>query len=251
MQCAIDKLSMNKQGWVTSQLDALSYAAEHCSPARCRSSTGVDCLTPKVLLFIASGLNSPSFIAECTYFQNLGLSAAEITCASYDDLSSRVYFNLDQSFDLGRSPQGISHSSTCHKYFCSFLDVGLGFWNWKWFSEEVTHSSTSYKIVVSCYLLSDQGFYTGFNFHWSAVRVHRTASLYIVSTTPKFAHISPVLKAVHWLKIEQRIQYKVASLKYKVLQSEHPSSFHSLLNVQSFRTTRSSVIVTLQRPSVC
>jgi len=38
-----------------------------------------------------------------------------------------------------------------------------------------------------------------------------------VYKTPKFAHISPVLKSLHWLKIEQRIQYKVASLTYKVL----------------------------------
>jgi len=35
-----------------------------------------------------------------------------------------------------------------------------------------------------------------------------------------------------------------------VLQSEQPSYLHSLLNVQSYRTTRSSVIITLQRPSV-
>jgi len=71
-----------------------------------------------------------------------------------------------------------------------------------------------------------------------------------VSKTPKFAHISPVLKSLHWLKIEQRIQYKVASITYKVLQSKQPSYLHCLLNVQSNRTTRSSNVITLQRPSV-
>jgi len=74
-----------------------------------------------------------------------------------------------------------------------------------------------------------------------------------VSKTPKFAHISPVLKSFHWLNIEQRIQYKVAFITYKVLQSvnqNNPSYLHGLLNVQSHRTTRSSVIITLQRPSV-
>jgi len=70
------------------------------------------------------------------------------------------------------------------------------------------------------------------------------------ATTPKFARITPVLKSLHWLKIEQRIQYKVASITYKVLQSEQPSYLHSLLNVQSNRTTRSSDIITLKRPSV-
>jgi len=71
-----------------------------------------------------------------------------------------------------------------------------------------------------------------------------------VSKTPKFAHIIPVLKSLHWLKIEQSVQYKVASITYKVLQSEQPSYLYSLLNVQSNRTTRSSDIITLQHPSV-
>jgi len=60
----------------------------------------------------------------------------------------------------------------------------------------------------------------------------------------------PVLKSLHWLKIEQRIQYKVACITYKVLQSEQPSYLHSLLSVQSNRTIRSSDISTLRRPSV-
>jgi len=61
-----------------------------------------------------------------------------------------------------------------------------------------------------------------------------------VSKTSKFAHIcpSPVLKSLHWLEIEQRIHYKVASITYKVLQSEQLTyiiSMHNLLNVQSNR----------------
>jgi len=52
-----------------------------------------------------------------------------------------------------------------------------------------------------------------------------------VSKTPKFAHITPVLKSLLWLKMEQRIQYKVASMTYEVLQSEQPSYLHSLLSV--------------------
>jgi len=58
------------------------------------------------------------------------------------------------------------------------------------------------------------------------------SSAWAVSKTPKFAHITPVLKFRHRLKIEQRIQYKVASITYVVLQSEKPY-LHSLLNVQS------------------
>jgi len=70
------------------------------------------------------------------------------------------------------------------------------------------------------------------------------------SKVPKFAHITPVLKSLHWLKLEQRTQYKVTSITYKVLQPEQPYYIHNLLNVQSNRTTHSSDVITLQRPSV-
>ena len=36
-----------------------------------------------------------------------------------------------------------------------------------------------------------------------------------VSQTPRFTHISPVLKSLHWLKIDQRIHYKILSITYK------------------------------------
>src|SRR6218665_2727299 len=41
--------------------------------------------------------------------------------------------------------------------------------------------------------------------------------------TPKHHHITPVLKKLHWLKIPQRIEYKVISLTYNTLQSSQPS----------------------------
>ena len=72
-----------------------------------------------------------------------------------------------------------------------------------------------------------------------------------VSKTPKFSHITPVLKSLHWLKIEQRIQYKVISITYKTLQSNEPTYLRELLHTEGNRNTRSSDSVTLQRPSVC
>ena len=43
-----------------------------------------------------------------------------------------------------------------------------------------------------------------------------------VTKTPKFHHITPILKSLHWLKINERIQYKVLSLTYKSLQTGKP-----------------------------
>lgn len=71
-----------------------------------------------------------------------------------------------------------------------------------------------------------------------------------VSKTPRFSRISPILKSLHWLKIDQRIQYKVLSLTYKTLQSQKPSYLYNLLNLQANTPTRSSTVITLQRPPV-
>jgi HEPN domain-containing protein len=70
-----------------------------------------------------------------------------------------------------------------------------------------------------------------------------------VTKTPKYHHITPILKSLHWLKIEQRIQYKVLSLTHKSLQSGQPSYLRSLLSLKSNRITRSSSLITLNRPS--
>jgi len=66
--------------------------------------------------------------------------------------------------------------------------------------------------------------------------------------TPKFHHISPVLKSLHWLKIDQRIDYKIISLTYKALQNHQPRYLRSRL-VVSNHNTRSSSVLTLLRPA--
>ena len=62
-------------------------------------------------------------------------------------------------------------------------------------------------------------------------------------------HITPHLKSLHWLKITQRIPYKIISLTYKSLQFKQLSSILDLLKIQPTHSTRSSTVVTLQRPS--
>jgi hypothetical protein len=52
--------------------------------------------------------------------------------------------------------------------------------------------------------------------------------------TPKFHHISPILKSIYWLKINERIQHKVLSVTYKTLHFGHPSYLHSLLSLKLF-----------------
>ena len=65
----------------------------------------------------------------------------------------------------------------------------------------------------------------------------------------KFSHTTPLLKSLHWLKIKERIQYKILSLTYKILMNLAPDYLSSLISVQKPGVTRSSDVITLQWPS--
>ena len=66
---------------------------------------------------------------------------------------------------------------------------------------------------------------------------------------PKSSHITPILRSLHWLKINERIGYKLLSLTYRVRTTSQPDYLHNLISVQSTGRTRSSSLVTLARPS--
>jgi hypothetical protein len=54
---------------------------------------------------------------------------------------------------------------------------------------------------------------------------------------------------LHWLKIPQRIKYKIASLTYKTLFTNQPTYLRNLLTIQQSRFTRTSSHLTLYRSS--
>ena len=65
---------------------------------------------------------------------------------------------------------------------------------------------------------------------------------------PESSHITPILRSLHWLN--ERIEYKLLSLTYKVLTTSQPVYLHNVISVQSAGRTRSSSLVTLDRPPV-
>jgi hypothetical protein len=70
-----------------------------------------------------------------------------------------------------------------------------------------------------------------------------------VINTPKFHHITPILKPLHWLRISERIHHKILSITYKCLLSDKPAYLRNLVTVQRTSTTRSSSVFTLKRPN--
>ena len=51
--------------------------------------------------------------------------------------------------------------------------------------------------------------------------INTTARL--ITGVRKYDHITPVLKELHWLKIDERIEYKIALQMYKCLSNEGPA----------------------------
>src|SRR6218665_1813337 len=53
-----------------------------------------------------------------------------------------------------------------------------------------------------------------------------------VTRAPRHHHITPVLKSLHWLKIPDRIHFKVLSLTCNFLQSFQPTYLRELFAIQ-------------------
>ena len=64
----------------------------------------------------------------------------------------------------------------------------------------------------------------------------------------KFTHTTPILKSLHWLKINERIEYKIFYLTLKLLYTTQPPYLYDLISLQIPRNTRSSSVVTLAGP---
>ena len=65
---------------------------------------------------------------------------------------------------------------------------------------------------------------------------------------PKSTHITPILKSLYWLKVNECIEYRLLSLTYKVLTTAQPRYLRNLISLQPPRSTRSSSVLTLSRP---
>jgi len=67
---------------------------------------------------------------------------------------------------------------------------------------------------------------------------------------PKSSHITPVIKSLHWLKINERIKYKLLFLIYKVLTTNQPHYLHDLFNLVTRHVLhpRSLLLINLPGP---
>jgi hypothetical protein len=79
-------------------------------------------------------------------------------------------------------------------------------------------------------------------------KVQNTAAR-ILTKTPKFSHITPILKELHWLPVEKRIQYKILLLTFKCLNNLAPNYLKELLEIyHPPRPLRSASTLNLKVP---
>ena len=57
----------------------------------------------------------------------------------------------------------------------------------------------------------------------------------IETKTPKFDNITPVLKKLHWLPMEERVKYKVATLTFRAIRGMAPENISNLISTQTRR----------------
>ena len=82
-------------------------------------------------------------------------------------------------------------------------------------------------------------------------RVQNSAAR-LVTRTKKHDHITPILQDLHWLPIQQRIDYKIALLTFKALNGMAPSYITELITqYKPSRTLRSSSQLLLRHTVKC
>ena len=55
----------------------------------------------------------------------------------------------------------------------------------------------------------------------------------LITHTPRYLHITPVLLALHWLPVKFRICYKIAVISFKAIYNLGPAYLSNLINIMA------------------
>ena len=82
--------------------------------------------------------------------------------------------------------------------------------------------------------------------------VQNSLARVVIPFTLRHHHITSVLKKLHWLPVERRIKYKIASITYKSLYFQQPSYLYELLFPvpKSGRRSSSNNLLNIQRVNI-
>ena len=136
----------------------------------------------------------------------------KITLAESTVKPVKVVRNLGARFDSHMSVN--SHiGKVCSKAFCSLYNIRQ---IRKFLSEETA------KILVHSFVASHIDYCNSLLYGLPQYQYNRlqrvlNAAARMVCLVPKFDHITPVLKRLHWLPVRYRVMFKILLLMYKAL----------------------------------
>ena len=89
---------------------------------------------------------------------------------------------------------------------------------------------------------------------WSISKLQRiqNATARLLTGLNKFDHITPVLKSLHWVPVEKRIDFKVLLLVYHALHDQAQECMSDMLHERTnVRILRSNTVLLLLLPRDC
>ena len=131
---------------------------------------------------------------------------------------------FDSDFSLSKHVQNV-----CKNYFVKLRDF-------RHVRRFLTHdvSVLVANALVSSWLDYCNSLYRSLSkFNLCKLQCIQNSAARIVSNTSRYTSITPVLKKLHWLPVEQRIVFKTATLVYKYLHTGFPRYFAPYLSFYS------------------
>ena len=89
------------------------------------------------------------------------------------------------------------------------------------------------------------------NYQFNKLQRVLNASARLVCNAPRFCHISPLLRGLHWLPVKARIEFKILLITFKAIHGLAPKYLCDLLTFKSsLYNLRSSDSILLSMPAV-
>ena len=90
------------------------------------------------------------------------------------------------------------------------------------------------------------------NSHIMKLQRIQNAAARLVTGTPRFCHVTPLLFYLHWLPISYRIKFKILLLTFKCLYGQAPNYLIDLITIkkQSRYSLRSNESIFLELPGI-
>jgi len=191
-------------------------------------------LNPSKTEFLLIGLPQ-----QLTKLSHTSLSLPDNVTVSPVSSARNLGFIFDSNHSLSQHISSLSRSCFLHIRDLKRMRSSIDYFTALTIATSLIHSKIDYCNSLFLNLPSSQT---------SRLQLILNSAARAVTNTSKYSHITPILKSLHWLKIEERIQYKVLSLVYKTLSLNQPPYLRSLLTLKTSRPTRSSTVITLLRP---